>query len=100
MPKNGMTALESCYPSLKSVLPEVSETRWVELLSVNPRTIFGLPKPAIATNEQATLTIFDPNSHTVLGDFKSRSKNSPFAGQTLNGKVIGILNKTKIILND
>ena len=99
--KNGMVALETCYPVLKTVLPEVPETRWIEMLSVNPRKIFGLPQPVVTTDEPASLTIFDPgSSYTVnLGNLRSKSKNSPFGGIKLDAGVLGICSKDKIILN-
>jgi dihydroorotase len=95
--KHGMTGLETCYPVLKTVLPEVPEKRWVELLSVNPRKIFGLPQPVINANERASLTIFSPGGKTVLQktDFYSRSSNSPFMGKELKGAVYGIVHNDK-----
>jgi dihydroorotase len=89
--KNGMTGLETCYPVLKTILPEVSEKRWVELMCVNPRRIFGLPQPVINKNEKACLTLFSPSGKTNIGagGFYSRSGNTPFAGKELKGEVYG-----------
>jgi dihydroorotase len=52
--KNGMIGLETCYGVLKSALPQVSEDRWVELLSTNARKIFGLETPTVKENTKAT----------------------------------------------
>lgn len=99
--KNGMTGLQTCYSVLKMVLPEVSEDRWVELLSINPRTIFGLELPVIKENAKANLTLFQPG---VVYEFtkdqvKSRSYNSPFIGKQFTGKAAGIINGDKMVLN-
>jgi dihydroorotase len=99
--KNGMTGLQTCYPVLKTLLPELSEERWVELLSIGPRSIFGLDQPAIKEQAPANLTLFQPEA---VFDFtreqvKSRSYNSPFIGSRFTGKVTGIINGSSMVLN-
>ncbi len=98
--KNGMTGLETCYPVLKTILPDISEKRWVELLSLNARKIFGLEQPVINKNEKACLTLFTPNGKTSMDktDFYSKSVNTPFAGKELNGAVYGTLHQDKIFI--
>ena len=99
--KNGMIGLETCYPVLKTILPEIPDTKWIELLSINPRKIFGLPQPVVTTEKEATLTMYNPgSSYTVgIGDFRSKSKNSAFIGMKLNGSIKGIIRKDQIFLN-
>jgi dihydroorotase len=98
--KNGMIGLESCYPVLKTIMPDVSDMRWVEVLSINPRKIFGLEQPVIGINNQACMTIFTPEGKTMVDRsfFYSRSANSPFIGKQLNGKVLGTIRGDKIFL--
>ncbi len=76
----------------------ISINRMIELFSVNPRKILGLPQVKIAEGESANLTLLDPNFEWVVdaGKFKSKSRNSPFIGWRLKGKPIGIVNKGKI----
>lgn len=99
--KNGMIGLETCYGVLKTTLPQVSEDRWVELLSTNARAIFGLPPATIAEGAPALLTLFQPAaSYTYKKEqVKSKSRNSPFIGQQLTGKAFGIINGDRITLN-
>jgi len=99
--KNGITGLETCYAVLKTVMPLVSEQRWVELLAINPAKIFGLPLQNIVINATAQLTLYQPNSTFTYSEknIRSKSKNSPFIGIDLNGKVAGICNGTFIYLN-
>lgn len=100
--KNGMTGLETCYPVLKTILPAVSEKRWVELLSLNARRIFGLETPVINNNNNACLTLFNPEGKTKIeaGEFYSRSVNTPFAGKELNGEVFGTVQQDKMFIRN
>jgi dihydroorotase len=70
-------------------------------LTSAPRQILRLPACKIAKGESACLTLFHPqlNWTPTAEGTKSRSKNSPFLGQELSGKVIGILNKGQLVLN-
>ncbi len=99
--KNGMIGLETCYAVLKTVMPEISEDKWIELLHRNAAGIFGLPIAGIQENAPANLTLFEPGKvHTYSKDqVKSKSQNSPFIGWQLTGKVYGIINGSKMVLN-
>jgi dihydroorotase len=99
--KYGMVGLETTYAVLNTCLENISQERLIELLSTNPRRIFKKEIAGIGKNEKAILTLFAPKQKwTVTGsDLKSRSKNSPFVGKELTGKVIGIINKEKLFLN-
>ena len=99
--KYGMTGLETSYAVLNTCLKNISQERLVELLSTNPRKIFKKEIAGIRENEKAILTLFAPKQKwTVTGsDLRSRSKNSPFVGKELTGKVMGIINKERLFLN-
>src|SRR6185369_3546208 len=100
--KFGMTGLETSYAVLNTVLKEISQEKLVELLSTNPRKIFNKQCKGIAINVAANLTMFAPGQKWKVSDanMRSRSKNSPFIGKELTGKVIGIINKDKLFLNE
>ncbi|MFI5252978.1 MAG: dihydroorotase [Bacteroidota bacterium] len=72
----------------------ISVSQLIEKFSVNPRNILHLPKIKIAAGEKANLTILDPDFEWEVDvqSFKSKSKNSPFHGKKLKGKVFGIVN--------
>jgi dihydroorotase len=97
----GMSSLETTYAVLRTRLPELTAERTVYLLSYRPRELFGLPQPSIAEGQTATLSLFDPAGETrpEAGTTKSKSKNSPFFGMALRGRVLGILNGDKLIVN-
>jgi dihydroorotase len=99
--KNGITGLETCYAVLKTTMPSVPEERWVELLSVNPAKIFGLSLQGIVINQSARLTLYQPSGTFtyIEKNIRSKSKNSPFIGKDLFGRVVGICNGEKLFLN-
>lgn len=96
--KNGMTGLETCYSILKTILPLLSESRCVELLCLNAVSIFGLSQHHIVTESLANITLYQPNSSFTYNQkpLRSKSKNSPFIGKELKGKVVGIINGNDI----
>ncbi|WP_018628608.1 dihydroorotase [Niabella aurantiaca] len=99
--QNGMIGLQTAYAVLNTVLPEVPQERWVELLSINPREILGLPVPSIEEGNTASLTVFSPQQQWELsvGAILSRSKNSAFSGKPLTGKPLGIIHNNQTNLS-
>ncbi|WP_295718018.1 dihydroorotase [Mucilaginibacter sp.] len=71
----------------------------VEKLSINPREILGVEVAVIAEGEKANIVLFDVdatweyNSKSNL----SKSKNSPFMGQNLKGKVLLTYNNQQLL---
>jgi len=97
--KPGMISLETMFASINSIgLPVLD---FVKMQTINTRHIFGLPHPQIKEGEPASLTLFNPNTEFIFEErmINSKSKNSPYVGKHLKGKVIGIINKSKIHLN-
>ncbi len=97
----GMIALETAYAVVKTAIPEISEKRIAELFSIQPRTIFGLPVPVIEKDQPAVVTVYDPALQTKLENtgIRSRSRNSPFINKSLQGAVIGIINRNLASFN-
>lgn len=60
------------------------------LMSVRPARVFGLPRGEIREGGRADLVMFDPDGMWEAGipSFLSRSRNSPFRGQKLPGRVM------------
>jgi dihydroorotase len=60
-------------------------------LALNPARRLGLPQGRLSVGAPADLVLFDPDAPFVLDRFKlkSKSKNTPFDGARLEGKVLG-----------
>ncbi len=60
-------------------------------LSLNPAKRLNLPQGRLAVGAPADLILFDPDAPFLLDRFKlhSKSKNTPFDGQRMEGKVLG-----------
>lgn len=99
--KNGMIGLETAYAVLNTAVPGTAAAKWVELLAINPRKLFALEQATIQEGNKAALTLFDPAKKWTVTekDLWSKSKNSPFIGKELTGKVAGIINGDNLLLN-
>lgn len=99
--KNGMTGLETSFAVVNHLLPELSAERLVQLFSSEARKIFHLPATHISEGAVAELTIFDRKAVTLLtrARLKTKSPNTPFLDRELTGKIMGIVHKGKLTLN-
>jgi dihydroorotase len=95
--KNGTIGLESAFGALSTVLPT---TVIIEKLTAG-KTTFGIPSHSINEGEPANLTLFTTEGETIFTkeSILSKSKNSAFLGQKLQGKVYGCINQDQMILN-
>lgn len=67
----------------------------VRKVTVNPRSILKLPQVSLREGYPANLTVFDPAVRWIftLDDVYSKSRNSPFLGEELRGRVVAVYNK-------
>ncbi|MBL7702112.1 MAG: dihydroorotase [Ferruginibacter sp.] len=98
--KPGMIALETMFAAAISC--GLTAAAFVQMQTINVRNIFGLSIPEIKEGENASLTLFIPGEEFTFEEsmIRSKSKNSPFIGKKLKGKVLGIINKSNIQLNN
>ena len=97
--KNGMLTLQIVYGTVNNILND-TETL-VKMLTEKNRNIFNIEIPTIKEGSSACLTIFSPSEKYIFEEsaILSKSKNCAFVGKKMKGKVIGIFNKGKMILN-
>ena len=101
----GFTGLETafavCYSTL--VAPgHISLSKLSSLMSAEPARILNLDKDRgkIAPGLKADFAIADLSAEWTVDPllFKSRGKNSPFAGRTLQGKIIATIHDGRVLL--
>jgi dihydroorotase len=94
----GVIGLETSFAAANTVLSnQLSTTEIVALFSENGRKILNLPIHRIEEGNTADLTLFSPTYEWVFTekDIYSKAANSPFIGQKLTGKPLGIIHKNK-----
>ncbi|HEY7473239.1 MAG TPA: dihydroorotase [Gemmatimonadota bacterium] len=89
----GVVGLETAFAVLYSVL--VAEGRLplgtlIRRLTVDPARALGLEPPAVRPGAAANLAAFDIDAEWTVdpGRFRSRGRNSPFAGWRLRGRPV------------
>jgi dihydroorotase len=89
----GIVGLETCLPLTISQLIEPGHLTWsqaIKKLTINPARILGVEKGTLKPGADADVTIIAPNLEWVCDPqtFKSKSKNSPFAGWEFTGRAV------------
>ena len=89
----GIVGLETAFPILYTYLVKkgiISLEKLIEIMSINPRTRFGLPGGVIADGEPADLTVLDLNASWTIdaADFVSMGKATPLDGWAVDGEVM------------
>lgn len=90
----GISSLETSFSSINKQLNSKLELEeLIDKLTVNPRSILGIDAPQLEVGEEANFTLFDPESESLftLKEMVSKSKNSPFDKNNLQGEVFGII---------
>ena len=97
--KPGMISLETMFAVMNTIGLPVAD--FVLMQTKNARQIFNLPIPQIKEGHLATLTLFNAGTEYIFDAamIHSKSTNSPFIGKKLKGKVVGIINKSQLLLN-
>ena len=92
----GIIGLETLFAVVVTHNRELSLAQLIDKITVQPRRILRLPAQHIAEGQPASLTLFDPTGTWTFERTYSKSKNSPFLGQTLTGRVIGTLHRGQL----
>jgi len=93
----GMIGLESCFGAVNKVL-DMPLKELLKLLTVNPRRVMGFEDDLFTIGCPAELTILDPDQEWIYKEknIYSKSRNTPFIGQKLKGKVRYTISKGTI----
>lgn len=100
----GVVGLETSFAAINTYVcktGQVSFVKLVELMSINPRKMFGLPW-GIQLGERADLVLVDPDKEIVVDSstFMSKGRSTPFEGMTLYGEVLMTIFDGDIVYNN
>jgi dihydroorotase len=99
----GIVGLETALPLTLRLVDEnvFPMFKMIEKLTSRPAEIFKLDRGGLGVGDIADIVIFDPKAEYVIDvqSFKSRSKNSPFDGWKVKGKVIRTLVAGKTVFS-
>lgn len=96
---SGIIGLETALPLGITNLVKTGHLTYMELLekmTINPAKLYHLDCGYIAEGGPADIIIFNDNPQ-VINDFVSKSSNSPFKGQSLNGEIQYTICNGKIV---
>ncbi len=88
----GMIGLETTLGLIKTFIIDKGYLSWADVIrkmTINPARILNLPGGTLQEGSTADITIIDPDKKWTVKtkDFRSLSKNSPFIGWKLSGRV-------------
>ena len=93
----GTIGLESAFGALQAIF---TLKKTIEILTKG-KSRFGLEQTPISVGSKANITLFNPDLKYTFSnkDIISKSKNAIFDGESLKGKVYGILANNQVYLN-
>ena len=100
---SGILGLETAFALGVGELVEKNDMPLIDLIdrmSYAPAKMYKLDAGYIKENGPADFIIFDPNEFWRVEDFQSKSKNSPFIGKMMLGKIKKTICNGKVIYDD
>jgi dihydroorotase len=93
---NGIIGLETLVPVCVKALIEPGVLTWPQLiakLTVNPAKVLGIDRGMLKAGAVADVTLLDPAAEWTIdpNQFRSKSRNCPFAGWKVRGRAHTVL---------
>ncbi|MBT5469241.1 MAG: dihydroorotase [Nitrospina sp.] len=100
----GIVGLETALPLTLKMVDEkvISLEKAIDMLTFQPNRVFGLDKGTLGIGKAADITLFDEKMEYSIdpSKFKSRSKNSPYKGWNVRGKILRTLVNGKTVFKN
>jgi dihydroorotase len=97
----GMIGLELCLPLLLGLVRQgaLPLSRLIDALTCAPARVVGLEPPRIRDGARADLVLVDPAVRWTIdpGRLRTKSRNTPFAGHAVEGRVVLTMCEGRII---
>ncbi len=99
----GMIGLELGLPLLLGLVREgvIPLGRLVDALTAAPARVVGLEPPRIRDGARADLVLVDPHAKWTIDParLRSKSRNTPFAGRTVEGRILQTLCEGRVVFD-
>jgi dihydroorotase len=87
---NGIIGLETFLPVCVKALIDPGVLTWpqlIEKMTINPARVLGIDRGTLKPDAVADVTVIDPNARWTIDPrrFRSKSRNTPFAGWEVHG---------------
>lgn len=88
----GIVGLETSLPLMYTYLVKTGILTMAQLvakMSINPARVLGIDRGDISVGKAADITVFDTTARYNIdpATFRSKGRNTPFAGRSVNGRV-------------
>ncbi len=92
----GIIGLETLVPLVVTHLIDPGHLSWPEAirkLTINPALLLGIPRGTLKPGADADVTLIDPSARWTIdpSQFRSRSRNCPFAGWEVRGRAYTVI---------
>jgi dihydroorotase len=88
---NGIIGLETFLPICVQALIETKRLTWpqmIEKMTINPARVLGIDRGTLQAGAPADVTVIDPDAEWTIDpkQFRSKSRNTPYAGWRVRGR--------------
>ena len=90
---NGISGIETFFGASRFALARTEDLEvLIQKMAITPRELLGLSVPKIDNESIADLFFYNPNEEFTFSkeQILSKSKNSPFLGNSLKGRIYGV----------
>lgn len=101
---NGIVGLETFLPLCVTHLVDPGHLSWPQMLAkmtVNPAQVLGIDRGTLQPGRPADVTVIDPKAKWTIdaGQFKSKSRNTPFGGWQVSGRAVATIVGGEVKMN-
>jgi dihydroorotase len=97
----GVVGLETALPLSLALTADgrLSLPQVIALLTAKPAAVMGIDRGTLRVGSPADVTVIDPDAEWVVDPaaFRSKSRNTPFAGWKMRGRVIKTVVGGKVV---
>jgi dihydroorotase len=90
---DGISGIETLFSAARTAMFDNTELETlIQCMAISPRELLGVQVPVVEHQQTADLFFYNPDEEFTFTkeQLRSKSKNNPFIGKTLRGKIYGV----------